>query len=63
MDQELINQCTAEAQKWLSPAFDADTQAEVKAMRTRLPSSMLSIRIWSLVQVVFVESWVLVPTA
>src|SRR5574344_2086225 len=32
MDQELINQCTAEAQKWLSPAFDADTQAEVKAM-------------------------------
>ena len=32
MDQELIKQCTAEAQKWLSPAFDAETQAEVKAM-------------------------------
>ena len=32
MDNELIKQCTAEAQKWLSPAFDAETQAEVKAM-------------------------------
>ena len=32
MDQELIKQCTAEAQKWLSPAFDAETQVEVKAM-------------------------------
>ena len=32
MDQELIKQCTEEAQKWLSPAFDADTQAEVRAM-------------------------------
>ena len=32
MDQELIKQCEAEAQKWLSPAFDAETQAEVKAM-------------------------------
>ena len=32
MDQELIKQCTEEAQKWLSPAFDAETQAEVKAM-------------------------------
>ncbi|MCQ2213942.1 MAG: phospho-sugar mutase [Bacteroidaceae bacterium] len=32
MDQELIKKCEAEAQKWLSPAFDAETQAEVKAM-------------------------------
>lgn len=32
MDQELIKYCEAEAQKWLSPAFDAETQAEVKAM-------------------------------
>ena len=32
MDEQLIQKCTAEAQKWLSPAFDADTQAEVKAL-------------------------------
>ncbi len=32
MDEQLIKQCTAEAQKWLTPAFDAETQAEVKAM-------------------------------
>ncbi len=32
MDLELIKKCEAEAQKWLTPAFDADTQAEVKAM-------------------------------
>jgi len=32
MDLELIKKCEAEAQKWLSPAFDAETQAEVKAM-------------------------------
>ncbi len=32
MDNDLIKQCAAEAQKWLSPAFDAETQAEVKAM-------------------------------
>ena len=32
MDQELIKYCENEAQKWLSPAFDAETQAEVKAM-------------------------------
>ncbi|MBQ7156816.1 MAG: phospho-sugar mutase, partial [Bacteroidaceae bacterium] len=32
MDEQLVKQCTAEAQKWLSPAFDAETQAEVKAL-------------------------------
>lgn len=32
MDLELIKKCEAEAQKWLTPAFDAETQAEVKAM-------------------------------
>ena len=32
MDQELLRQCEAEARKWLSPSFDADTRAEVQAM-------------------------------
>ena len=33
MDQELLNQCIATAQKWASdPVFDAETQAAVKAM-------------------------------
>jgi len=32
MDQELLKQCEAEARKWLSPSFDADTRAEVQAM-------------------------------
>ena len=31
-NQELIKQVTAKAESWLSPAFDADTQAEVKRM-------------------------------
>ena len=32
MDQELLKQVTAKANEWLSPAYDAATQAEVKAM-------------------------------
>ena len=32
MDQELLNQVTAKANEWLSPAYDAATQAEVKAL-------------------------------
>ena len=32
MDTQLLKQCEAEAQKWLSPLFDAETQAQVKAM-------------------------------
>ncbi|MCQ2239099.1 MAG: phospho-sugar mutase [Bacteroidaceae bacterium] len=31
-NEELIKKCTETAEKWLSPAFDAETQAEVKAM-------------------------------
>ena len=31
-NQELIKQVTAKAQEWLGPAFDAETQAEVKRM-------------------------------
>ena len=31
-NEELIKQCTEKAQKWLTPAYDAETQAEVKAM-------------------------------
>ncbi len=32
MNQELLNQVTAKANEWLSPAYDAATQAEVKAL-------------------------------
>ena len=33
MDNELIKQCEAKAQEWLSsPIIDADTKAEIKAM-------------------------------
>ena len=32
MNQELLNQVSAKANEWLSPAYDAATQAEVKAM-------------------------------
>ncbi len=32
MDTQLVNQCEAEAKKWLSDMFDAQTQQEVKAM-------------------------------
>lgn len=31
-NQELIKQVTEKAEKWLSPAYDAETQAEVKKM-------------------------------
>ena len=65
MDLELIKKCEAEAQKWLSPAFDAETQAEVKAMleaEDKTALSMHSIRTSNSVQVVSVASWVLVPT-
>lgn len=31
-NQELLNQVSAKAQEWLSPAYDAETQAEVKRM-------------------------------
>lgn len=31
-NQELINQVTEKAKKWLTPAYDAETQAEVKRM-------------------------------
>ena len=29
---ELIKQCEAKAQEWLSPAFDEETRKEVQAM-------------------------------
>ena len=32
MNQELLNQVTAKANEWLTPAYDAATQAEVKAL-------------------------------
>ncbi len=32
MDTQLVKQCEQEAQKWLSPLFDEETQAAVKAM-------------------------------
>ena len=53
MDQELLNQVSAKANEWLSPAYDAATQAEVKAMlekedKTELIDSLLYMYIVSL---------------
>ena len=31
-NEELIKACTEKAQQWLTPAYDAETQAEVKRM-------------------------------
>ena len=31
-NEELIKQVTEKAEKWLTPAYDAETQAEVKRM-------------------------------
>ena len=31
-NEELIKLCIEKAQKWLTPAYDAETQAEVKRM-------------------------------
>ena len=31
-NEQLIKEVTAKAQKWLSPAYDAETQAEVRRM-------------------------------
>ncbi len=31
-NQELIKQVTEKAEQWLTPAYDAETQAEVKRM-------------------------------
>ena len=49
-NQELIKQVTEKAQRWLTPAYDAETQAEVKRMlenedKTELIDAF--IRIWS----------------
>lgn len=39
-NQELIKQVTEKAEKWLSPAYDAETQAEVKkCLRTKIKQS------------------------
>ena len=31
-NEQLIQEVTAKAQKWLTPAYDAETQAEVRRM-------------------------------
>ena len=35
-NQELIKQVTEKAEKWLTPAYDAETQAEVKRMLEKM---------------------------
>ena len=57
-NSELIALCEAKAKQWLTPVFDADTQATVKGMldnedKTELIESS-SIRILSLAQEAFV---------
>ena len=52
-NQELIKQVTEKAEKWLTPAYDAETQAEVKRM----------LETWNLERAVCAASWVPVQTA
>ena len=34
-NEELIKQVTEKAEKWLTPAYDAETQAEIKKIRDK----------------------------
>ena len=66
-NQELIKQVTEKAEKWLTPAYDAETQAEVKRMlenpdKNRIDRQFFT-KTWSLERVVCVASWVPVQTA
>ena len=51
-NEELIKQVTEKAEKWLTPAYDAETQAEVKRMlenedKTELIEGLLQrSRVW-----------------
>ena len=56
-NQELIKQVTEKAEKWLTPAYDAETQAEVKRMLANEDKTEL-IKIWNSVQAVCAVSWV-----
>lgn len=59
-NEELIKQVTEKAEKWLTPAYDAETQVEVKRMlenedKTELIEAF--IKISSLVRADSVGSW------
>lgn len=65
-NQELIKQVTEKAEKWLTPAYDAETQAEVKRMlenpdKTELIDSFY--KDLELERAVCAASWVPVQTA
>ena len=64
-NQELIKQVTEKAEKWLTPAYDAETQAEVKRMLENPDKTELIVftKTWSLERVVCAASWVPVQTA
>ena len=55
-NEELIQQVTEKAKKWLTPAYDAETQAEVKRMLENEDKTHF-IKIWNLVQAVCAVSW------
>ena len=59
-NQELIKQVTEKAQRWLTPAYDAETQAEVKRMLENEDKTEL-IRIWNSERVVCAASWAQEP--
>ena len=50
-NQELIKQVTEKAEKWLTPAYDAETQAEVNRMLENDDKTS------NLVPVVYAVSW------
>ena len=40
-NEELIKQVTEKAEKWLTPAYDAETQAEIKTKCWRIPIRLI----------------------
>ena len=54
---ELIAQCVAKAETWLTPSFDESTRADVQAMLDKADKA------WGLEQAVCAASWVPAATA
>ena len=58
----MIKQVTEKAEKWLTPAYDAETQAEVKRMLEN-PDKTELIETWNSERAVCAASWVQAATA
>ena len=67
MDLQLIKECEAKAQAWLSsPYYDEETKAEIREMMQNEDKTALIdafYQTWSSVLADCVASWALAPTA